>query len=121
MAAAARPASISISHLQAAVTKAVDAAVAQHKLKLINKVAIGPGIIMGPYLHLEGVTLDKAAAVAESVTEAANKALGGGATTELIGRMPLQPGFTCWDHVIICGYWPPDPWVVLEAGGEGRE
>jgi len=116
-----RPASLSIAHLNAAVTKAVDAAVAQHKLKVISKVAIGPGIIMGPYLRQEGITLENAAAVAASVTEAANKALAGGATAELIGRAPLQPGFSCWDHVIICGYWPPEPWVVFEAGGASRE
>ena len=114
MAASPRPASLSLPHLSAAVAKAVDEAAQKHKVTVINKMAIGPGVIMGPYLRLEGSALQNAAAVAEHVTAAANQAIAGAAGAQaLAGHTPLVPGFTVWDHVIICGFWP-GPWPVLE-------
>jgi hypothetical protein len=94
---ARRPATISIKDVSKAVEEAVKVASEKHKVQFASGFRFGPGTIMGRQLLQADIPINRAEQIA----------------TEITGQVPgggeLEPSVWVGHGIIICGFWPPDP------------
>jgi len=106
---AQRPPTISVSEVSKAVELAVKAASEKHKVQFASGFRFGPGTIMGRQLLQADIGIKQAEQIA---TEISQHVAGAAGAAALQGTR-LEPGVFAGRGIIICGFWPPEPfWEV---------